>query len=323
MSTATKLKAVYGYIRRNYQHSVPDVIIKICYNYFYQTIVYHIKGKQLETLFSAKNGTINLRVIQFNKDLSFTYSIAINGYNEEYKDTTTLVLAIKKISPSIEWFRICYGFQCKEIQSSVKDLNSYKHDISMHPIANIMDRAKIIKQSELTFNFMIHALVIKYKKEQQPLYYPSLKSLTLKKTVHFKWNVEKELIESFKDYTNGFRFDSPIFDHIFITCSPNGTDSTDQGTFCFCVSLAVIPLNISKGRFKFIIKTNFCEEKAEYILESTLDIEDSFVWCENNEFATDLLKDELVIDVEMNIMDLYDLNDHIIARNEWTDHNVD
>ena len=48
---------VYGYIRNNYKHNVPDAIIKMCWMYFEQILAIHYKGKRFDHLMSCDGET--------------------------------------------------------------------------------------------------------------------------------------------------------------------------------------------------------------------------------------------------------------------------
>ena len=68
-------------------------------------------------------------------------------------------------------------------------------------------------------------------------------------------------------------------------------------------------------KIKCIFQTNFCEKQGEYISELTneqmMNARDynALIWADDdNEFDTDLLKDELIFNVKMTIMELYDSN---------------
>ena len=74
-------------------------------------------------------------------------------------------------------------------------------------------------------------------------------------------------------------------------------------------------------KFKLNAKSNLCSEKKEYDFEWNAN-EDLIYWCYMNRFETELLKDTLAFDVEVIITKLYDLNDVLIPKTKWIDHNV-
>ena len=94
--------------------------------------------------------------------------------------------------------------------------------------------------------FMIHSLRIEYKTNDKILYYPSLSAHQLKRVSILKWKVDKMIIDKFKDWSNGIMYSSPIYDHLWIRCYPNGLTSTHQGMFYYFVNCSVIPEKVNK-----------------------------------------------------------------------------
>ena len=319
MSTVKKSHAVYGYIRNNYEHNIPDVIIKMCLMYFDVVFQYRYKNQIFQQLLSFPVCRAKFRLVIFNKDLAFGIGIAPNGIDTKPNQSAPLLLEVKHIANSIDSITICFQFDVPEIQSSMIALTRFdaeKQDFYYLP----MNPSKIHQQKQLTIKFIIHSLIIKYKKDKETLYYPSLGSIKLKEKIRFEWNVDKTTIESFRNYTNGFGFSSPIFDNVSIRCYPNGADSDSKGRFCWGLFFGSFPLDIKKITVKIIAKTNVCEKRREYV--DSLSSEDSIIWCNENEFAHNELKDELVFEMEAIILELYDFSDDLIPKQRWFEHNV-
>ena len=92
----------------------------------------------------------------------------------------------------------------------------------------------------------------------------SLNSVKFQEKHSFVWKVNSKVIESFKDYANGMRFSSPIFNNIYINCFPNGDSAVYKAIFQWALSFASFPTNINKMEFKVTVKTNLCSERKEY-----------------------------------------------------------
>ena len=310
MSTLKKSHVIYGYVRNKYKHNVPDVIIKMCLKYYNEVFSFLYKGKALTKLLSLPNAEYHQLPIKFNHDLSFNIGIAANGYEQAQRGKADFILEINQISQNIEQISICYQYDIVEIQSSIKafTLFTYKDIVEdMHVEAIFMNHKKLHQQKQVTLRFHIHSLTIKYKQDNQPLYYPSLNSMKFQEQQNFTWNVDKKLIESFKDYLNGFPFSSPIFNNMFINCYRNGESSSTKGIFGWGLSFASFSININKMELKVSAKTNIFSERKEYNFICTHG--QRMICCDNNKFQIELLEDKLVFDVEVIITKLYDLND--------------
>ena len=71
MSTVKKSHIVHGYIRNNYTHSIPEVIIRICLLYFDVTVIYKFRGKNLKKFLAMETGDFHQYPIKFNQDVFF------------------------------------------------------------------------------------------------------------------------------------------------------------------------------------------------------------------------------------------------------------
>ena len=320
MSTVKKSHVVYGYFRNNYEHNVPDAIIKMCLMYFDVVFQHRYNKKIFQHLLSAPVGRAKLKLVIFNQHLSFRVGVATNCVNEHHGEFAALILKVASgLAKCIDSIRICVQFDVLEVQSTLIGLGSFTAG-NEDFLYLAMDKSNIHKLEKLTFKFIIHSIIIKYKKDKETLYYPSMESMKLKEKIRFAWNVDKTLIESFKNYKR-FGFSSPIFDNVSIKCYPNGVNSYTQGRFCWGLLVASFPVNIEKMDIAITAKTNFCEIKREYTASLNF-LESSIVCCIDNEFALNELNDELVFEVEVIVMELYDFDDHLIPKDQWSEHNV-
>ena len=69
---------VFGYVRTNYNYSVPDVITRLCLKYYRQKLLSRFKNKAFQKLAMEKNELIKFEII-FNPDLILMFGIAPNG----------------------------------------------------------------------------------------------------------------------------------------------------------------------------------------------------------------------------------------------------
>ena len=340
MSTVKKSHAVYGYIRNNYEHNIPDAIIKMCLQYFNEVVLICYKGKRFENLLSLPNGQWKMQSMKFNQDITFRIGLAPNGVNEQNKTNTNFLVAVESMTKNIERVSMCFQVDMDPIESSRKSYTSWTYANAVgnyEKMAHFVcfNRSDIEKQKRIMVKFIIYSFLIKYVNDEdignnlgQILYYPSLQSIQLKEKVHFKWKVDKSLIQLFKSCSPGFYYDSPIFNNICIHCNPNGIKNDlwpeivdGQGKFICCIHLTSFPVNIGKMKVKVIFRTNIKETREEYIGYFT-GSDNASIWCIRNMFDTELLKDELVFEVEAIIMKLYDPNNKRIPKSRWLHRNV-
>ena len=141
-------------------------------------------------------------------------------------------LDVRNISKNIEQISICCQYDIVEIQSSIKLFTSftYKEVVEDNQLySSPINCGKIQQQKQLTLQFHIHSLIIKYKKDKEILYYPSLNSVKFQEKHSLIWNPDKKLIKLFKDFSDDTRFSSPMFGNVFIDCYPNGWSSDTKG----------------------------------------------------------------------------------------------
>ena len=89
--------------------------------------------------------------------------------------------------------------------------------------ASIGHKSQFKDTQQLSMAFTIHSLKIKYKTINKILYHPSsnLARHQLKAVSNFKWNVDKKMIDKFKNWPNDSSFASPkILDNLCIVCGP-------------------------------------------------------------------------------------------------------
>ena len=82
--------------------------------------------------------------------------------------------------------------------------------------------------------FIIHSLRIKYKDDRKTLYYPSIKAHQLRQISKLKWNVDKTLIDKFKNWSNAIGFNGPLMDNlpVYPQCLGQDFGHSDRGKYC-------------------------------------------------------------------------------------------
>ena len=118
-----------------------------------------------------------------------------------------------------------WTWNCIETQSSIKTLTKSDSFSSLKGkkenrkyAVSLIGTQPQKEQNSVTFTFKIYSLMIKYKESSKFSFYPSVESVKLRGKTKFTWNVEKSLIERFKEYSSGEYHDSPIFDNLCIVC---------------------------------------------------------------------------------------------------------
>ena len=338
MSFKTKTEkslAVFGYCRQGYQHSVPESLIKICLLYFDECIYFVWKGKRLKNLLSLPFGAQSEHTIKITPDISILIAIAPNG--KTFEGIFNVGIRSCSMRNNIDYFEICWEQNCydKSIKNSL-NIGNYKGVLKFNQNGSTKDEGGALgllsqfeNAKQLNMEFIIHSLKIKYKNKDKLWYYPSLKSHQLKQESVFKWNVDKEMINRFKNWLNGVPINGPILDNLSVCCMPNGAGLKYLGKFQFFVCCMVFPRDVSAMKAKLIVKTNMDDAEKEYHVhfqeirdEAKARVGKSAIPCVKNEFVTSNLTEELTIDVKMTIKELYDENDNIISVDKWIEHGV-
>ena len=115
--------AVYGYVRSNYKHSIPEVIIRLFAIYFTSIFSIVWKGKDLQNLLSLPNKEFRRYIVKFNNDLSFSLYISPNGPNPIHKGFMLIGIRIETMSRNIENIRMCYQHKLYQNMNSVVFVN--------------------------------------------------------------------------------------------------------------------------------------------------------------------------------------------------------
>jgi len=112
MSTVKKSHAVYGYVRTNYDHNVPESIIRMCLNYFDQNIVIRFQGNKLKEFLSKQNEEYYKYKFKFNQQVSFTIYIAPNGFGSHTKGWVVVRLKVNSIPDTVDHVRMSFNHHC-------------------------------------------------------------------------------------------------------------------------------------------------------------------------------------------------------------------
>ena len=180
--------AVFGYVRQNCIHSVPKAITRICVLYFKECTKILWRGKRLRNLLSSQCNEVFQERIKITPDITITIWIAPNGINNKVNKREG---------------QFCVGIVLKSCS-----------------IAKSVD---YFDDNTIDMEVIIHSFKIKYKDNGEILCYPSLNAYQLKRVTEFKWNVDKTMIDKFKNWPNDIaKYGSPVIDNSSVVCKPNG-----------------------------------------------------------------------------------------------------
>ena len=196
--------------------------------------------------------------MKFNKDISFAIFIAPNGW--EVTDKRVMLGLAPNTSKSIESFIISWTWNCVETESSIKTMlksDRFCSTSNGRYAVISMGSAPQKEDHQLTFEFIINSLVLKYKQSAAMVYYPSMRSLRLKEKTKFTWTASKSLIERFKEYSHGQSYNAPLFDDMCIICFPNGFNDKLHGQFVPAIKLLSFPVKADVIRVTVSVKSNF------------------------------------------------------------------
>lgn len=326
-----------GYIRNNYNHSVPSAIINICCVYYRPQIIKKYLQKPLKHLLSFSKGVTSMDKFIFNNDILFSIIMGPNGIHDD--NIFQIDIIMEKLSNNIDFIIVVQDVVLKD------DSNCpYHHDLGMYKIQNnnknkftkltleFGDSMHFQNTTSLTRIHSIHSLMIKYRDNEKITYYPSTKAFQLKRVSIFNWNVNNTLIDHFKEWSNKYGqkpFYSPILNNIMLYILPDGASGPNsartKGKFLFSMVLMCYPINVSEIKIQWICKTNFGQQRT-YTTQHTfneLKIPNSIqCFAVQNLFQTSKLDSSLIFDVKMTITEAYDFDGNLIKTSQYADHNI-
>lgn len=265
--------------------------------------------------------------IKFNQNLTLEIGVAPNGGCAHHEGTVCITLGIHEMAKSVEYFRCSFYCHCVETESSIRHLvtsNAFfsKYKDKSNSIIAIMGSAPRKQRNKITLLFSIHSLVMKYQDSPKMLYYPSLQSVKLKEKTKYQWKIDKSLINKFKEYSHGDHYDSPSTNNVCIVCYPNGLKGRFHGQMMNGIRLLSFPINAKRMKVKIITKCNFCDTNEYECMLRATNASSRLLGTEKNLYL-ESLKDELVFDIGIHIMEIHDVKGDIVPKNKWAQHNID
>ena len=149
-------------------------------------------------------------------------------------------------------------------------------------------------------------------------YYPSISAIQLKEKSSLKWNVAPLSIAGFKKYPNRSSYCGPICDNMYVAVAPNGKSKHSIGYFQFGVGLASFPRDISRIKFMVNIKAILEDEQFEEKYEKDLhhDCDRGYYVSGARGFLNTKLTNKLSLEATMLIMEMYDMNDNFVPKDD-------
>ena len=242
MSNKTK-SLVFGYVRNNYRFNVPEAIIKMCLFFFDPEVILAFKGKNLQKFLDPQNTQCRTFEFKFNQNLAFKFSIHPNVKSQRIEKYVVELLE-GFMTDKDDYFAICYQVLCVETQSIIASshrfMDSINNAFASHEALTL---SECKKHKELTFVFIIRSLEIRYKKKNDPLFYPSLNARMLKQETSLNWNIDAKRI---KNCAKRQAFLSEIMDNWSFRCCPNGFNDEFPEGMVVDICLMSWPLEISQ-----------------------------------------------------------------------------
>ena len=315
--------AVFGYVRNNYQHNVPDAIIRICTLYFNQDFIVKFKGKRLKQFLSKKSNEYYQYAMKFNQNLSFVFYICPNRVDPQRNSNGMIQVDwAPLISDKIEYCMISLEMSCFNQDSFYRNSKFFikvdqKNKMTQFSVSNVAELSKIRGFHELSFKFKILSLTIKYKDPNMTWYYPSLNAVQLKEKSVSQWHMPPSLMKEYKKYANDVRYDGSIQNNLNIMLYPN----RDRRFNC-AILLSSFPVDIAKVKVKVKVKAMISREEYGELTNELIVESDKYWMLLCMDFIDDEIKDTLSFEIECIIKELYDLNGEIVPKQKWIDHNV-
>ena len=239
-------RIVSGYIREQYTRHIPVEIVKICELFYKEIFHCTFDEKSMDKIRKIKNkekvfgiGRINVRGYEFK------------GFIKHTRDGYWFCIYTEDKLPKNYDFEIMYEVYCDELRTSHTFTISAKSD-QIWPIHTSDDwgeatdwtlfkEATNIKQ--LSFTIYLDFMYMTYMTNQIDIYHP----VKLSKKIDYKWHIDRDLREKFKNAVKGEKFHSDYFG-----CNEE-KDIMKQ--YAFCLELEFEPRHfISLKRYRLRLR---------------------------------------------------------------------
>eukprot|EP01084_Bolivina_argentea_P062054 113466_1 len=324
MSAITK-KIVFGYIHHFCGYLMAVDVTNLCVLFFDEELRCIFKEEKLKKLLSMNNGEcVYTQDIQYNDDLTFWCTLVPNGLRTKPMYDKCIgylqsFLSIKIKSEKVKHCTVSFTLYCDELEAEYRALKRFKSTTSKSGFLCDLKLSECKKLNQLTFRCIIHCLTIQYNKEcdYKQLYYPSKTKVIFQINLKFKWNLNASLLEKFKNCVCGQRYNSPNFGNFCLCIAPNGTHEPMKETLEIILKILKWPNEIKRMTVSCELCSNYDASSQKYIHELDLGKTRKTIVCAKNAFLRNHLKDELVFNIHVKILDLYDETDQQILVDEW------
>ena len=319
MSTSQKShELVFGYVRTNYHHNIPEAVNKICLLYLNEDFIISFRGNKMKQFLSSKPNEYVECSMKFDQDIKFTFLIIPKADNYG----TRVGWLIESTSDVIDYAIVALQATCVDDNALHR---GYKFFVQIdfegdqkHFMQTMATISEIKDSQQLSFNFKILSMQIKYKDSNKMMYYPSLAATQLQQTCSLKWDVPTTMISNLKDHPYKVAYSGPIQNNLNVIFIPR---REGYGHCLWGIRYATFPRDISKMKVNAKVKVEWLDDKYEKETETEV-IQDD-MWCiDASTLERDELQDKLSFECQCAIGELYDLKGEVVPKEKWADHNV-
>eukprot|EP01084_Bolivina_argentea_P111662 199181_1 len=309
----------FGYVNKEYGGTLPLQLIKLM-QWFYDEYFYWIlKDQKLQQF---KNAPKNEKLIcpRFIKIKGIKFNITLSIANYQF---IFFQIEVQNWPENIEYIKLFREVKCEAGQqtiSSQKILNRLtKSKTAIGGRFFCISQLKDI--NSVCFSILINVKCIKYTKDSNIKldYYSPIN--TMQKHYTFTWNINASLMETIrklvcKELLFSQNFDN---DNWCAMLFPNG--SKREGCAAIGLNCLHIPNTIKALDVKFACYVNNNRiDKATCYFSYT---QTKYGFYDFMKFDVLKQKESISFTVELEIMNLYDVNDAKIKYDEWVKHGID
>eukprot|EP01084_Bolivina_argentea_P117923 209323_1 len=178
-----------------------------------------------------------------------------DGNKHDNKGNCMLFVGLKSML-KYKSIKVYYYIRCVESNTCLDGFDMFVKDEDAHGSNSaIVLTAELTKYSSISFEIGIRVLIIT-KKNNDIKYRYSLPISEIKKNIQLKWNINQQLLNSFKTAHQGKRYITGALlsdqNHMFSTsCYPNGYEPKYEGYLALYLLVCAFPTGVESMKIKF------------------------------------------------------------------------
>ena len=277
-----------------------------------------INGTLLQAMLNASNGqTFTSHIFQIGH-LNWQIEACPNGYKKDQIGHFNVYITLLSCPNKWKSLTVHRRIYCEETESCSSNISVYKKDKSMSWPSGTLLLNEIKHLSLTQIKLTVRISILKITKADNGIVYQN--PMKMVKHSSFSWLIGSQTLNKMKNAYTGKRFESSIFDNMWLLqICPNGQNIENKGDCLLCLSLCILPQNISRVTINYKFE---CKE----LNVSTEDTED-FDYSNHDQFwslnslAFEKIKNyngqTLMINVEIAVLNIYDIDGKDETETKW------